>query len=248
MGKEKPPLKLTPADDSTRERIVLTAMHLYATGGLEQVSMRAIGTALAVSQMAAYRHFKSKDDLFAEIRRRVFDGFASYLECAVESGSTPALRLIRYTYAYVEFGRQAPADYKFIFDLWPREQYQMVVRQEGSGVLARNRAFNEQLKVVAEMLDADPESVEVQEKAHIMWHSLHGLVSLHTSKKLGFGFSLDDLIKPTLIALAKGLFPAHAEGLSIRVPKLPPVAGLISEREAPAPLDGEETTRVSRRR
>lgn len=248
MGKEIPPLNLAPADDNARERIVRTAMHLYATGGLEQVSMRAIGTALAVSQMAAYRHFKSKDDLFAEIRRRVFDNFASYLEGAAGSGSTPALRLVRYTYAYVEFGRQAPADYKFIFDLWPREQYQMVVRKEGSGVLARTRAFNVQLKVVADMLDADPESAEVQEKAHIMWHSLHGLVSLHASKKLGFGLALDDLIKPTLSALVKGLFPGHAEGLSVRVPKLPSVAGLISERDTQAPGAEQAVARKTRRR
>jgi AcrR family transcriptional regulator len=209
MKNEKPAVKVIPADDGTRERIVLTAMRLYATGGLEQVSMRAIGTALSVSQMAAYRHFKSKDELFAEILRRVFDGFAGYLERAVDSGSTPAARLVRYTYAYVNFGRQAPADYKFIFDLWPREQYQMIVRKEGSGVLARSRAFNVQLRVVADMMDADPASALVQEKAHIMWQSLHGLVSLHTAKKLGFGMTLDDLIKPTLSVLVKGLFPTY---------------------------------------
>lgn len=146
---------MAPIDDSTRERIVTAAMRLYAKGGLAQVSMRAIGAELAVSQMAAYRHFKSKDDIFAEIRSRVFNNFAAYLESAIETGSSAEVRLERYSHAYLEFGRRAPADYKFIFDLWPREQYQMVLRREGTSALAQTRAFSVQRKVVADMLDKD---------------------------------------------------------------------------------------------
>lgn len=216
------------ADEGTRERIISTAMQLYARGGLEQVSMRAIGRELDVSQMMAYRYFESKDEIFTEIRSRVFDNFAAYLEAAIERSTAPFPRLVRYCYAYIEFGKQAPADYRFIFDIWPRSQYEIVRRQEGTGVLARTRSFGIQLQIAAEMLDADINSRPVIESAHVMWQSLHGLVSLHTAKKLGFGMGADALVKPTIQAIVNGLFGKHIENHAFRRPKLPVVAGLIS--------------------
>jgi AcrR family transcriptional regulator len=217
-----------PIESFTRERIVNAAMSLYASGGLDKVSMRAIGRELNVSQMMAYRHFKSKEDLFAEIRERVFDNFADYLEAALAMGDTPASRMVVYSYAYLEFGKQAPADYKFIFDSWSREQYQLVVRKEGHGALNRTRAFEVQLRVTADLLRLDLDDARVVEAAHVMWQSLHGLASLHIAKKLGFGLTIDDLVSPTLLALVTGLFPRFDEVSCIRKPRLRPVRGLIS--------------------
>jgi AcrR family transcriptional regulator len=217
-----------PADEGTRERIVTTAMQLYAKGGLEEVSMRAIGRELGVSQMMAYRHFKSKDQIFAEIRGRVFDNFAAYLDAAIAPAADPFARLVRYCHAYVEFGKQAPADYRFIFDLWPRSQYEIVVRQEGSGVLERTRAFGIQLEVASDMLGESVGSAHVMTVAHVVWQSLHGLVALHAAKKLGFGMSIDELLKPTIDAIVKGSFGHLTEGKRFRRPQLPAVRGLIS--------------------
>jgi|GEM_PF-2999335 len=66
--------------------------------------MRAIGRELDVSQMMAYRYFESKDEIFTEIRSRVFDNFAAYFEAAIERSTAPFPRLVRYCYAYIEFG------------------------------------------------------------------------------------------------------------------------------------------------
>jgi AcrR family transcriptional regulator len=225
---DKMQVDAAPADEGTRERILTTAMQLYAEGGLEQVSMRAIGGKLGVSQMMAYRYFKSKDEIFAEIRGRVFENFASYLESAIERSTAPFPRLVRYCYAYVEFGKQAPADYRFIFDLWPRSQYEIVVRQEGSQVLERTRAFSIQLQIASEMLGADINSRQVMECAHVVWQTLHGLVALHTAKKLGFGMNVDDLVKPTINSIVNGLFGNGAETGPFRRPPLPVAVGLIS--------------------
>lgn len=219
-------------EEDIRERIVAAAMQLYAQGGLEKVSMRAIGRGLGVSQMMPYRYFKSKDEIFIEIRSRVFDNFATYLETAIEKTSTPFSRLVRYCYAYVEFGRQAPSDYRFIFDLWSRSQYEIVVRREGSGVLARTRAFSIQLDIAAQMYGESTKSRKVMESAHVIWQMLHGLVSLHTAKKLGFGMSVDDLIRPTVSAILSGLFNGHINNQSFRKPQqLPQVVGLISPKK-----------------
>jgi AcrR family transcriptional regulator len=224
----KPGAAAPQADQCTKEQIVATAMRLYANGGLKAVSMRAIARELSVTQMAASRHFKSEEDIFTEIRMLVFDNFGAHLEAAFSSGNSPTERLVRYAYAYVEFARQAPADYKFIFDLWPREQYKLVLRREGEGALARSRAFYVQLMVAGDMIDAEAEYRRVLEAAHIVWQTLHGLVSLHTAKKLGFGLTLDDLIHPTLVGLVSGLFPGHDSRTLPKAPAPVAVKGLIS--------------------
>jgi AcrR family transcriptional regulator len=226
--RKKPGAAAPRVDECTKEQIVAAAMRLYAKGGLEGVSMRAIARELSVGQTAAYRHFKSEEDIFKEIRTLVFENFGAHLEAAFSSGNSPAERLVRYAYAYIEFGREAPADYKFIFDLWPREQYQLVLRREGRGALARSRAFYVQLMVAGDMIDAEAEYRRVLEAAHIMWQTLHGLVSLHTAKKLGFGLTLDDLIHPTLVGLVSGLFPGRGSGTLPKAPERSAVKGLIT--------------------
>lgn len=216
-----------PVEDGGRERVCLAAMRLYAEGGLGAVTMRTIGRELGVSSMMPYRHFASKDEIFVEIRARVFDNFADYLEAAVRNGSNPLQRFVAYCYAYAEFAREAPRDYRFIFDRWPKAQYDIVLQQEGKQAFSRTRAFDLQLKVTADLLDKSITSRYVVESAHIIWQSLHGLVSLHTAKKLGFGLSLDDLIRPTIISLLKGHFPEHEIGV-LRRPALSRATGLIS--------------------
>ena len=218
------------AEDGGRERVCRAAMRLYAEGGLEAVTMRTIGKALGVSSMMPYRHFASKDEIFVEIRARVFDNFADYLEAAVHRGSTPLQRFVCYCYAYAEFAKEASRDYRFIFDLWPKAQYEIVLEKEGKQAFSRTRAFDLQLKVASDLLDKPTEARHVVESAHIVWQTLHGLVALHTAKKLGFGLGMDDLVKPTIMSLLKGLFPEQ-ELPTLRRPTLSPAVGLISSGE-----------------
>ena len=52
----------------TRERILAAAIDVADTGGLEGLSMRRLGQALAVDPMALYRHVRDKDDLLDGLR------------------------------------------------------------------------------------------------------------------------------------------------------------------------------------
>jgi AcrR family transcriptional regulator len=53
----------------TRQRIIDTALHLFATKGYEQTTMRDIATAAGCSLGLAYRYFASKEDLVLELYR-----------------------------------------------------------------------------------------------------------------------------------------------------------------------------------
>ena len=55
----------------TRERILQTALELFARDGYEAVSVSAIAGALGMTKGALYRHYASKRDIFSSILRRM---------------------------------------------------------------------------------------------------------------------------------------------------------------------------------
>ena len=55
----------------TKERILLTALDLFAREGYEGVSVRAIGEALGMTKGALYRHYRNKQDIFDSITARM---------------------------------------------------------------------------------------------------------------------------------------------------------------------------------
>lgn len=61
--------RLTAKAASTRQRILDTALQLFATKGYEETSMRDIAAAAGASLGLAYRYFASKEDLVLELYR-----------------------------------------------------------------------------------------------------------------------------------------------------------------------------------
>ncbi len=57
--------------NNTREKILCTALRLFAEKGYEAVSVRDIAEALGVTKGALYRHYRSKRDIFDSILARM---------------------------------------------------------------------------------------------------------------------------------------------------------------------------------
>ncbi|MGN0720985.1 MAG: TetR/AcrR family transcriptional regulator [Anaerovoracaceae bacterium] len=55
----------------TKEKILMTALHLFARDGYEAVSVRTIAEELGMTKGALYRHYKSKRDIFDSIVERM---------------------------------------------------------------------------------------------------------------------------------------------------------------------------------
>ena len=55
----------------TRERIMLTALQLFARDGYEAVPVSSIAGELGITKGALYRHFRDKRDIFESILRRM---------------------------------------------------------------------------------------------------------------------------------------------------------------------------------
>jgi AcrR family transcriptional regulator len=67
MEEMSQPARLTPKGTLTRQRILDTALHLFATNGYEGTSMRDIAAAAGCSLGLAYRYFASKEDMVLEL-------------------------------------------------------------------------------------------------------------------------------------------------------------------------------------
>src|SRR5215472_7168678 len=61
------PIRLTPKAILTRQRILDTALRLFATNGYDGTSMRDIAAAAGCSLGLAYRYFPSKEDMVLEL-------------------------------------------------------------------------------------------------------------------------------------------------------------------------------------
>jgi len=227
--------------ENGRVRVLDAAIALYAEGGAGNVTMRAIGDRLGVSNMMPYRHFASKEDLFVEMRRLVFDSFGQYLEACAERGRTPEGRFRYMAHGYIRYGQQAGEDYRFIFDLWPTAGYHAVLAIDGASVLSETRSWRVLIGSVSELLGKPQSHRDVVVRSHLVWQGLHGLVSLHLAKKLGFGLASMDLARPTVEALLSIANPDGADATPRKLPSLPPVLPLLSQ----APSDQGQEPRTA---
>lgn len=74
----------------TRDRILKTAMRLFAERGYEATSIRTIATKARVNQAAINYHFNSKDGLYREVLRRGLRGLTEHqLSHAQETQAMP---------------------------------------------------------------------------------------------------------------------------------------------------------------
>ncbi len=56
----------------TREKILITALHLFARDGYEAVSVSTIAGELGMTKGALYKHYKNKRDIFDSIVERMY--------------------------------------------------------------------------------------------------------------------------------------------------------------------------------
>jgi hypothetical protein len=86
------------------------------------------------------------------------------------------------------------------------------------------RSWSAMLDAVAAMRGASRDDRDVIVASHILWESLHGLVSVHLNKKLGFGLTVHDLapsVVEGLLLIAGSAKPSRKS--TVRAADLPPV-------------------------
>lgn len=166
------------ARDTIRTKILDAAREMFASDGVEAVTMRAIATRIEYTPTTIYHHFRDKHTLLLELCRLDMSALAQGFQ-RIGRIEDPAERVRRLGMAYVDFAVENPGHYRFLF-MTPKPEIGDPV--EG---LPDQNAYAMLLETVRDGIEAGryrPEFDDPHQLAQILWGGLHGIVSLHIAK------------------------------------------------------------------
>lgn len=109
--------KSTYHHGNLRNELIEKAIAVVNAEGEQGLSIRKVAGACGVSYAAPYAHFESKEQLLAACREHVSNRFADYLSNSiVDKDRTNPETLNVLGNAYIEFFKQHPVYYSFIFN------------------------------------------------------------------------------------------------------------------------------------
>lgn len=185
-----------------RQALIEAACTHMRRDGAESLSLRALAREVGVSQTAPYRHFESKNALFAAIATWGFRDMAISLRAARDQHIDDVEEaFVQIGLAYVEWALANPEKYQLFFDsslldFSAYEELQLAGAEAFEVLLGLVRRGQEE-GVFADHLPAE-------ELAGATWSSVHGMTSLlqknqPTDKLKG---RIDDSVPTALQALA----------------------------------------------
>ena len=140
----------------------------------ESLSLRALARGIGVSQTAPYRHFDSKNALFAGIATWGFQILGGQMQASLADQPSPMESFLTLGRCYLNFSREHAEKYQLFFDSSLVEFGEYPRLQEASGV-----CFDHLLDVIRIGQQAGLfVEQEEEEIAAIVWAGLHGIASL----------------------------------------------------------------------
>jgi AcrR family transcriptional regulator len=165
--------------EEIRTRILDAARELFASEGVESVTMRRIADRIEYSPTAIYFHFRDKEALLAELCDYDFRSFAhGFIEIA--RIADPVQRLVAAGEAYVSFGLEHPSHYRLMF-MTPKNTEP---NTEAKGDPTED-AYAFLKGIVSELMATGrfrDEITDIDLAVQIIWSAVHGLVSLEIAK------------------------------------------------------------------
>jgi len=165
--------------EEVRTRILDAARELFASEGVDSVTMRRIADRIEYSPTAIYFHFRDKEALLAELCDSDFRAFAHGFSLIAQIPD-PVERLRAAGKAYVEFGLNHPSHYRLMF---------MTPKTTEASTIAKGNpeedAYAFLKGIVAELMAAGrfrDDLTDVDLTAQVIWSAVHGLVSLEIAK------------------------------------------------------------------
>jgi AcrR family transcriptional regulator len=165
--------------EEIRTRILDAARELFASEGVESVTMRRIADRIEYSPTAIYFHFRDKEALLAELCDCDFRSFAhNFIEIA--KIPDPVERLVKAGEAYISFGLNHPSHYRLMF---------MTPKNTEPNTIAKGNpeedAYAFLKGIVGELMAQGrfrDDITDVDLAVQVIWSAVHGLVSLEIAK------------------------------------------------------------------
>ena len=165
--------------EEIRSLILDAARELFASDGVEAVTMRRIAEKIEYSPTAIYFHFKDKEALLKELCEHDFRNFAQQFVALMQIAD-PIERLRRAGHAYVNFGFHNRSHYRVMF---------MTPKFETEHSLAKGNPEEDAyafLKGIITEASAQgrlkPELTDPDLVSQVIWAGVHGVISLEIAK------------------------------------------------------------------
>lgn len=145
----------------------------------DTLSLRALAREIGVSQTAPYRHFDSRNALFAAIAEWGFRILEQELQASLHNGDDAVEALVKVGLTYLEFSVTHYEKYQLFFDssMVDFEEYESL-RDAGESSFRVMLGVIERGKAEGVFLD-QPE----EEMAAMVWSGIHGIASLLKTHK-----------------------------------------------------------------
>ncbi len=157
-----------------RQAILEAACDHLRQENADTLSLRALAREIGVSQTAPYRHFDSKNALFAGVATWGFQILGSQMQASLADDMSPKESFLTLGHCYLNFSRAHAEKYQLFFDSSLVEFDEYPELQEASGL-----CFDHLLDVIRlgkqDGLFIEQEKEEI---AAITWAGLHGMASL----------------------------------------------------------------------
>jgi AcrR family transcriptional regulator len=189
----------------SRAEVCRVAEGLFASDGVEGVTMRQIAAELGWSSTTAYRYFKSKEEILAAVRAAAFNRFCDVIEEATKSSTDPRKSARAVGQAYIGFALKNPDAYRMMFDV---NQGDMTGNAALTEALAR--AHRTMIAYVTPLIAMGVLKGDATALGHMLWAAAHGLVMLRLSGIVSGDAALRKLHEQTMSALARGTHQAAA--------------------------------------
>lgn len=140
--------------------------------GPTKLSLRAVSERVGVSSTAAYHHYANRAELIGHLAAQGFRELGTALRLE-DQDSTGLQKLRDACLAYFSFARNNPALYQLMFGPESTSDDMPLQYRE-----ARDEAFDELKRIMADILGQDAASAEGRRAALAAWSYTHGLASL----------------------------------------------------------------------
>jgi len=164
---------------STRDKILAATLELMESEkGAEGVTMRRVATAVGITAMAIYKHFRDREALLRAATAAEYPRIGGYFERANAKPDVPGLRGM---HGYLNYAFDHPQLFKYMFSnhradafVFPRDLKEH-----------KSPTFSVLQTVVSELMDRHIlRRDDVSETALSIWGHAHGLIALYLSGRI----------------------------------------------------------------
>jgi AcrR family transcriptional regulator len=148
-----------PRGQETRERILATALDLFARRGYAAVSIEEIAQEAGVTKGAVYHWFADKDDLGRELQHDLYERLAVASRRAFAPDSDVVENMIRAFDTYLSLLGDLGEARFFLRDAWVIPELEDPGRRDHEDAVAMLRGIVAQATARGELVDLDPDAL-----------------------------------------------------------------------------------------